>query len=112
MCLRFVFLLITRLAAWLRLSRREEVLRQAWEAEQGVGDTARPLRGQKVAVVDAPVLVDELHPAGRESLERVDLLGVDLVSDVTGDHVGLLGSPNAMASQVGLESRVHCDICS
>jgi hypothetical protein len=24
MCLRFVFLLITRLAAWLRLSRREE----------------------------------------------------------------------------------------
>ena len=25
MCLRFVFLLITRLAAWLRLSRREEI---------------------------------------------------------------------------------------
>jgi hypothetical protein len=24
MCLRFVFLLITRLAVWLRLSRREE----------------------------------------------------------------------------------------
>ena len=24
MCLRFVFLLITRVAAWLRLSRREE----------------------------------------------------------------------------------------
>jgi putative transposase len=24
MCLRFVFLLITRLTAWLRLSRREE----------------------------------------------------------------------------------------
>ena len=27
MCLRFVFLLITRVAAWLRLSRREE----AWQ---------------------------------------------------------------------------------
>jgi putative transposase len=27
MCLRFVFLLITRVAAWLRLSRREE----AWK---------------------------------------------------------------------------------
>ena len=30
MCLRFVFLLITRLAAWLRLSRREE----AWKAAE------------------------------------------------------------------------------
>ena len=29
MCLRFVFLLITRLAAWLRLSRREETWRIA-----------------------------------------------------------------------------------
>jgi PIN domain nuclease of toxin-antitoxin system len=27
MCLRFAFLLITRVAAWLRLSRREEILR-------------------------------------------------------------------------------------
>jgi hypothetical protein len=27
MCLRFVFLLVTRVAAWLRLSRREE----AWK---------------------------------------------------------------------------------
>jgi putative transposase len=29
MCLRFVFLLITRLAAWLQLSRREAVWRTA-----------------------------------------------------------------------------------
>ena len=29
MCLRFVFLLITRLAAWLRLSRREEAWKTA-----------------------------------------------------------------------------------
>jgi putative transposase len=29
MCLRFVFLLITRLAAWLRLSRREETWKTA-----------------------------------------------------------------------------------
>jgi putative transposase len=29
MCLRFVFLLITRVAAWLRLSRREEVWKTA-----------------------------------------------------------------------------------
>jgi putative transposase len=29
MCLRFVFLLITRLAAWLRLSRREEMSKTA-----------------------------------------------------------------------------------
>src|SRR6266487_5527550 len=29
MCLRFVFLLITRLAAWLRLSRRKEAWRTA-----------------------------------------------------------------------------------
>jgi hypothetical protein len=27
MCLRFVFLLITRVASWLRLSRREEACR-------------------------------------------------------------------------------------
>ena len=30
MCLRFVFLLVTRLAAWLRLSRREE----AWQTAE------------------------------------------------------------------------------
>jgi putative transposase len=30
MCLRFVFLLITRVAAWLRLSRREE----AWQTAE------------------------------------------------------------------------------
>ena len=30
MCLRFVFLLITRVASWLRLSRRE----QAWQTAQ------------------------------------------------------------------------------
>ena len=30
MCLRFVFLLITRVAAWLRLSRREE----AWKTTE------------------------------------------------------------------------------
>jgi hypothetical protein len=29
MCLRFAFLLITRLAAWLRLSRREEMWKTA-----------------------------------------------------------------------------------
>ncbi len=29
MCLRFVFLLITRVASWLRLSRREEAWRIA-----------------------------------------------------------------------------------
>src|SRR5450755_2692511 len=29
MCLRFIFLLITRLAAWLRLSRREETWKTA-----------------------------------------------------------------------------------
>jgi hypothetical protein len=29
MCLRFAFLLITRLAAWLRLSRREEAWKTA-----------------------------------------------------------------------------------
>ena len=29
MCLRFVFLLIARLAAWLRLSRREETWKTA-----------------------------------------------------------------------------------
>ena len=30
MCLRFVFLLVTRIAAWLRLSRREE----AWQTAE------------------------------------------------------------------------------
>jgi putative transposase len=30
MCLRFVFLLITRIASWLRLSRREE----AWQTAE------------------------------------------------------------------------------
>ena len=29
MCLRFVFLLVTRIAAWLRLSRREEAWKDA-----------------------------------------------------------------------------------
>jgi hypothetical protein len=29
MCLRFVFLLVTRVAAWLRLSRREEAWKTA-----------------------------------------------------------------------------------
>jgi putative transposase len=29
MCLRFIFLLITRLAAWLRLARREETWKTA-----------------------------------------------------------------------------------
>jgi hypothetical protein len=29
MCLRFVFLLITRVASWLRLSRREEQIKQS-----------------------------------------------------------------------------------
>jgi hypothetical protein len=29
MCLRFVFLLITRIATWLRLSRREEAQKTA-----------------------------------------------------------------------------------
>jgi putative transposase len=29
MCLRFVFLLVTRVAAWLRLSRREEAWKEA-----------------------------------------------------------------------------------
>ena len=63
------------------------VLREAWEAEQSVSDITSPFRGQKVAVVDAPALVDELHPTGRESLECLDLSGINLVSDVAGDHV-------------------------
>ena len=32
MCLRFVFLLITRVASWLRLSRREE----AWQTAESL----------------------------------------------------------------------------
>ena len=46
MCLRFVFLLITRVASWLRLSRREE----AWQAAEililrhQLGDPPRFLR--------------------------------------------------------------------
>src|SRR6266849_3679744 len=39
MCLRFVFLLITRVASWLRLSRREE----AWKGRRDL-DLAPPAR--------------------------------------------------------------------
>ncbi len=50
MCLRFVFLLITRLAEWLRLSRREEtwktaeilILRHQLAEHQGPGPPAGP----------------------------------------------------------------------
>jgi putative transposase len=54
MCLRFVFLLITRLAAWLRLARREEtwktaeililrdIVRRRWAARSMRGKTGRP----------------------------------------------------------------------
>src|SRR5450755_1552099 len=49
MCLRFVFLLITRLAAWLRLSRREE----AWKTAE-IFDPAPPARGPAAAAAAPP----------------------------------------------------------
>jgi hypothetical protein len=63
MCLRFVFLLIARLAAWLRLSRREEtwktaeililrwhrdILRRRWAARSIRGRTGRPATRQTI----------------------------------------------------------------
>src|SRR5450755_1250004 len=49
MCLRFVFLLITRLAAWLRLSRREE----AWKTAE-IFDPAPPARGPATPAAAPP----------------------------------------------------------
>src|SRR6266487_2403123 len=57
MCLRFIFLLITRVVSWLRLSRREEtwkaaeililrrhrdIVRRRWAASSIRGKTGRP----------------------------------------------------------------------
>jgi hypothetical protein len=41
MCLRFVFLLIMRLATWLRLSRREETWKTASASRVSPGKTCR-----------------------------------------------------------------------
>ena len=50
MCLRFVFLLITRVAAWLRLSRREEV------QDRGNPDPAPSAHGPAAAAAARPKL--------------------------------------------------------
>jgi hypothetical protein len=57
MCLRFVFLLITRIAGWLRLSRREEAwktaalaLRLARETSMELPQNPRELAGLGVRV--------------------------------------------------------------
>ena len=62
------------------------VVGEAGEAEQRVGDVAGALGGQEVAVVRAAVAVHELHPGLREALEGVDLVRIDLVAQVAGDH--------------------------
>src|ERR1035438_6769901 len=49
MCLRFVFLLITRVASWLRLSRREE----AWQTAE-ILIPAPPARGPAAAAAAPP----------------------------------------------------------
>jgi hypothetical protein len=49
MCLRFVFLLITRVAAWLRLSRREEILGDRRDL-----DPAPPARRSATAAAAPP----------------------------------------------------------
>ena len=60
MCLRFVFLLITRVAAWLRLSRRED----AWKTAEIL------ILRHQVAVLQrrrgqVPVTVHEIGPPYR-----------------------------------------------
>jgi hypothetical protein len=55
MCLRFVFLLITRVAAWLRLSRREE----AWKTAE-------------ILILRHQLVVLQRQPAGRPKLAWAD----------------------------------------
>jgi putative transposase len=55
MCLRFVFLLITRLAAWLRLSRREE----AWKTAE-------------ILILRHQVAILQRHQARRPNLTWAD----------------------------------------
>ena len=88
MCLRFVFLLITRLAAWVRLSRREEmrivrrVARQAGITKK-VGphtlrhafitaalDAGEPLRDVQEAASHADPRTTMRYDRARTSLDR------------------------------------------
>jgi hypothetical protein len=56
MCLRFAFLLITRVTAWLRLSRRQE----AWKTAEIL-----ILRHQLAVLQPHPVLARMWHESGR-----------------------------------------------
>jgi transposase len=66
MCLRFVFLLFTRMASWLRLSQREEtwrateililrwhrdIVRRRWAARSMRGRTGRPATRRTIKVL-------------------------------------------------------------
>lgn len=58
--------------------------REAGEGER-VGDVARPLGRQEVAVVASARALDQRDPALRETLEGLELGRVDLIAEVTRD---------------------------
>jgi len=71
MCLRFVFLLITRTACWLRLSQREE----AWQAAEIV-----LLRHQLAVLQRQQLRRPKLNWADRALLATLLSLGFNLYS--------------------------------
>ena len=83
MCLRFVFLLITRVAAWLRLSRREE----AWKTAE-------------ILILRHQLAVLQRQQPGRVKLNRADrallaaLLGV--IPKARRHRLRLLVTPGTM----------------
>src|ERR1035437_4204373 len=83
MCLRFVFLLVTRAAAWLRLSRREE----AWKTAE-------------ILILRHQLAVLQRQQPGRGELNRADrgLLAALLGAIPRSRHQGLrlLVSPGTM----------------
>src|SRR2546429_7682658 len=83
MCLRFVFLLITRAAAWLRLSRRED----AWKTAE-------------ILILRRQLVVLQRQPAGRPKLAWADraLLAalVGVVPKVRRQGLRLLVAPDTI----------------
>jgi hypothetical protein len=67
MCLRFVFLLITRVAAWLRLSRREE----RWKAAEVL------ILGHQLAILQRrrPSTASSAQANGQQRPRRTSLGG-------------------------------------